>query len=149
MKQLNLLYILLMLSVLACKPATNKNVKTDTTRVEVQDTANVVNDTIIEEEIYPENSESLVGKVEIFMSNYQFNKTTDGTEKTTYRVAKISFDDPKNFTIEGTAFEELPKGQMVIEFAGLPEVREEIVFVGHNANGYDIYAITKTECIFR
>lgn len=80
-----------------------------------------------------------------FFSDYQFDKTYNGSKKEGYRKATISFSDPKALTKEGTEFENLPRGTMIFKFEGLNQIKEEIIYIGKNQSGADIYAITNTQ----
>lgn len=141
------LLLLLVTLLISCNQAKIKHVTIDSVSTKVPDSILIVRDTKIDPDNFYENGDRYVGEDKIlsFTSDYQFNKNLDGTEETTYSEVNISFDDPKSSTTEGTPFEELPKGEMVIRNAGHPDVRQEIIFVAHNKNGYDIYAITDTE----
>lgn len=76
-----------------------------------------------------------------FFSDYQFDKTYDGTNVVNKRKVTISFSDPKSITIEGTEFEKLPKGFIKIKYEDLKEISEEIIFMGRNKSDADIYSI--------
>lgn len=80
----------------------------------------------------------------VFFSDYQIDKTYNGSKKEGFRKATITFSDPKLLTVEGTDFENLPKGYMTFKFEGLDQVREDIIFV-KRTNGLDAYAITNTQ----
>lgn len=80
----------------------------------------------------------------VFFSDYQLDKTYNGSKKEGHRKATITFSDPKLITVEGTDFEKLPKGYMTFKFEGLDQDKEEIIFI-KRSNGLDIYAITNTQ----
>ena len=79
-----------------------------------------------------------------FISDYQIDKTYNGSKKEGFKKATISFSDPKLITVDGTDFENLPKGYITFKFEGLSPVKEEIIFV-KRFNGLDAYAITNTQ----
>jgi hypothetical protein len=80
-----------------------------------------------------------------FYSDYQFDKTYDGTKVEGYKKATIKFSDPKLLTKKDMPFDELPKGFAIFRFDGLDEVKETIIYIGKNESNDDIYAITNTE----
>src|ERR1035437_6936373 len=80
----------------------------------------------------------------VFFSDYQLDKTYNGSKKEGFRKATITFSDPKLITVEGTDFDNLPKGYMTFKFEGLDQVKEDIIFV-RRMNGLDAYAITNTQ----
>lgn len=80
----------------------------------------------------------------VFFSDYQIDKTYNGSKKEGFRKATITFSDPKSITVEGTDFDNLPKGFMTFKFDGLDAVREELIYV-KRMNGLDAYAITSTQ----
>lgn len=80
----------------------------------------------------------------VFFSDYQLDKTYNGSKKEGFKKATITFSDPKLITVEGTDFDNLPKGYVIFKFEGLSQVKEEIIFV-KRMNGLDAYAITNTQ----
>lgn len=80
----------------------------------------------------------------VFFSDYQLDKTYNGSKKEGFKKATITFSDPKLITVEGTDFDNLPKGFMTFKFEGLDQVKEEVIYV-KRMNGLDAYAITNTE----
>ncbi len=80
-----------------------------------------------------------------FSSDYQFDKTYDGSKKESRHTATISFSDPKSITVNGADLEGSPKGYMIFKFKGVDSWEEDIVYMGNNSQGYDIYAITNTQ----
>lgn len=80
-----------------------------------------------------------------FFSDYQFDKTYDGTKLEGYKKATIKFSDPKLLTKKDVAFEDLPRGLVTFKFAGLNEINETIIYLGKNKSNNDMYAITNSE----
>lgn len=82
-----------------------------------------------------------------FSSDYQLDKTHDGSKKGSSRNAIISFIDPKSLASGEPDYENSPKGYITIKFEGIQSViREEVIFISKDkSNPYtDIYAISKT-----
>lgn len=80
-----------------------------------------------------------------FFSDYQFDKTYNGSKKESRHFATISFSDPKSITVPGSDLQHSPRGYMIFKFDGLPASKEEVTFLERSKQGYDIYAITNTE----
>ena len=81
-------------------------------------------------------------------SDYQFDVTKNGTEKTSFHKAYIELFDPKPLTIKGTAFEDLPKGNLKIKYNELTEPNNfEIIYIGQRKDGTEIYAVTSAMSI--
>ena len=74
-----------------------------------------------------------------FFSDYQLDKTYNGSKKEGHRKATITFSDPKSNTVEGTEFDKLPTGYITFKFEGLYLEKEDIIFITRS-NGLDIYA---------
>lgn len=79
-----------------------------------------------------------------FLSNYQIDKTYNGSKVSGHRKATIIFSDPKSMTKDGTSFEKLPKGYVIFKFEGLDQSKEEIIYL-KSMDNQDIYAITNSE----
>jgi len=79
-----------------------------------------------------------------FFSDYQYDKTYNGSTKNGQKKVSISFSDPKLITPKGADFDDLPRGYMTVKYEGLSPVKETIIYVGKNKGGNDIYAITNT-----
>lgn len=75
----------------------------------------------------------------VFFSDYQLDKTYNGSKKISHRKATITFSDPKLITVEGTVLEKLPRGYMTFKFEGLNQDREDIIYIAP-ANGMEAYA---------
>lgn len=78
-----------------------------------------------------------------FFSDYQIDKTYNGSKKVSYHKTTIIFSDPKSITIAGTEFEKLPRGYMSFNYEGLDQFKDDIIFLGSKSNN-DIYAITNS-----
>ncbi|MDC8099156.1 hypothetical protein [Chryseobacterium rhizosphaerae] len=80
-----------------------------------------------------------------FHSDYQLDKTYNGSRKESRRKATIIMNDPKPLTKPNMGFDNLPKGFIMIKYEGLNPINNEIIYIGKNKSGADIYSITKTE----
>lgn len=80
-----------------------------------------------------------------FYSDYQFDKTYDGSKVEGFKKATIKFNDPKLLTKKDMAFENLPRGLVTFKFARLNEINETIIYLGKNKSNNDMYAITNSE----
>lgn len=82
-----------------------------------------------------------------FISDYQLDKTCDGSKKPSSRNAVISFTDPKSLASGEPDYENSPKGYMTIKFQGIQSaIWEEVIFISKDKSNpnTDIYAISKT-----
>ncbi|OAQ43536.1 hypothetical protein A5893_17115 [Pedobacter psychrophilus] len=83
-------------------------------------------------------------KKHTYFSDYQFDKTFNGSKVEGHKKVSITFSDPKLITPKNAEFENLPRGYVTFKFEGLNPVTETIVFIGKNGDGNDIYAITNS-----
>lgn len=91
------------------------------------------------------NSTILQNTQQKFYSDYQLDKTYNGSKIEGRKKVNISFDDPKPKTKGNEDFKSLPKGIITIKYEGLNEIKNEIVYLGKNESNTDIYTITKTQ----
>ena len=81
-----------------------------------------------------------------FYSDYQFDKTFDGTKLEGFKKVSIQISDPKLLTKSGIKLEDLPRGFVTIKFDGLDKVTETIVYLKKRSTKTDdMYAITNSE----
>lgn len=84
-------------------------------------------------------------KLTNFYSDYQFDKTYNGTKVEGYKKVTLKFSDPKLLTKENMEFDDLPKGFMTVKFEKLKSINETIIYIGKNKSNNEMYAITSSE----
>ena len=80
-----------------------------------------------------------------FFSDYQFDKTYNGTKLEGNKKVTLKFSDPKLLTKENMEFDDLPKGFLTIKFETLKSINETIIYLGKNKSNNEMYAITNSE----
>ena len=88
---------------------------------------------------------SAQNKISTFYSDYQLDKTFDGTRKEGYEKVIIILNDPKFQTTKSMQFADLPNGTIKIKIEGVDIVTETIVYLAKTKSKNDIYPITHTE----
>lgn len=84
-------------------------------------------------------------KISNYYSDYQFDKTYNGSKVEGYKKVTLKFSDPKLLTKENMEFDDLPKGFLTIKFENLKSVKETIIYIGKNKSNNEMYAITNSE----
>ena len=80
-----------------------------------------------------------------FISDYQIDKTYNGSKKQGREKVLIVVSDPKLMTPKDAELENSPRGAFVFKFDGVSPIKQDVVFMGSNSQGHDIYAITHTD----
>lgn len=91
----------------------------------------------------PKNSK-IKQKVVTFFSDLQSEKTKSGKFLEDRRNVTITFLDPKEASKGITEFDDMPKGYLNIKYEGLNDVYNELIYIGQNKGGSEIYALTYT-----